>query len=140
MRNRALFLKEEGVMRTEWILENNARCLGQARPATTVNVELYQPPVQKIGIVRWIVIANTSGAGATYRLFHDASGTTYSESTALAWNKAIAADTNELIEAFLVVNGIPSGSWGLLRGGIGVRTSVANALTFSIYGYEIAAI
>ncbi len=113
-----------------------ARCLGQVRPADLNNTLLYRSPIQKVGIITAVVIANTSGAGATYRLFHDAGGVTYDESTALAWDKNVATQSFELIEFLLAMNQSVV-NWGISRGALAVRTSVASALTFTAYGYEL---
>lgn len=111
-------------------IETYVKVLGQLRPADTNAASIYSPPKQAIGIVRQILVCETAGGAATYRIFLDEDGTTYDESTALFWDNAIAANTTELITAL---------GWALKNsaGNLAVRSSVANALTFTVFGVEL---
>tara|TARA_Y100001938_G_scaffold56419_1_gene78620 strand:- start:211 stop:567 length:357 start_codon:yes stop_codon:yes gene_type:complete len=103
--------------------------LGQARPSDTNNATLYTASL-KTEIGR-IIIANTSGSAATFRLFHDQGGSTYDESNALAFDVSIATGAiNDALQSFQMGNGITLAPTDTL----GIRSSVANALTFTIYG------
>ena len=108
--------------------------LAQARPSGTTAVSLYSPSLSKEVIFKSLVICNTSGAPATFRIFHDDNGTTYDETTALFCDTSIAADTTVTITDVIAGNN-PAG----VAGNIAVRTSVANALTFTAYGHVIDA-
>ena len=103
--------------------------LGQSRPSDTNNTAIYVASL-KTEICR-IIIANTTGSSATFRLFHDQGGSTYDESNALAFDVTIAANSiNDNFQSFQMGNGITLAA----TDSFGIRSSVANALTFSIYG------
>lgn len=102
--------------------------LAQARPANTTAATAYTASIQT-EITR-IVVANTSGGAATFRIFHDDDGSTYDQTTALYYDIAAAADTTYTIEAA----GQGTGLFVAPTGTIGVRTSVNSAFTFSLYG------
>ena len=102
--------------------------LGQARPSDTNAATLYTATL-KTEIGR-IIIANTSGSAATFRLFHDQGGSTYDESNALAFDVSIAGGAINDAQSFQMGNGITLAVTDTL----GIRSSVANALTFTIYG------
>jgi len=102
--------------------------LGQTRPAGTTAVTHYTCPALTQTIVTNLIVANTSGSPATFRIFHDAAATTFDESTALYWDIAIAADES-LTYVFLAKMNA--------AGSLGVRSSVGNALTFTSFGNEI---
>lgn len=110
-----------------------AELLVQVRPANTTAAAGFTAPTGVTGVrfsITRINICNTSGAAATYRLFHDDDGTTFDETTALAWDEPIPANGVRIWEAQSPSSGISLKSGGSL----GVRTSVNSALTFSIYG------
>lgn len=102
--------------------------LGQLRPANTTAASLYSPAASTETRLTQLVITNTSGAAATYRLFIDDDGTTYDETTSIAWDVAIAADTFVIIDLGQYMNDS--------TGNFAVRTSVADALTFTLSGLE----
>ena len=104
--------------------------LGQLRPANATAASIYSPGASTTWIAKSIWICNTSGSSCTYRIFHDEDGTTYDETTALAWDAPLAA--NETV----VITGLLSGYTN--AGNVGVRSSVANAITFTLYGAEIS--
>ena len=103
--------------------------LGQKRENSTNAVTVYSPGASTTAIIKGIIIANTSGAAATYRLFLDDDGTTYDESTALAWNVPIVADSVIHIDTFHAMNNS--------SGNFAYRSSVANALTITLFGAEV---
>jgi hypothetical protein len=100
--------------------------LGQVRPANTSNTVLHNP--DNISILRGLFVCNTSGASVTYRIFLDNDGTTYDRTTALFWDTLLDPDTTVLIETIdgLILNNSSAN--------IAVRTSVADAITFTLYG------
>lgn len=103
--------------------------LGQARENSANAVSVYSPGASTTAIIKGIIIANTSGSASTYRLFLDDDGTTYDESTALAWDILIAADSVVHIDTFHAMNNS--------SGNFAYRSSVANALTITLFGVEI---
>ena len=106
------------------------KMLGQLRPLDTNPASIYSPSTGRIGIIRHIVVCNTSGVAATYRVFLDDDGTTYDESTAIYWDNAIGANATILTLAQ---------GWAMRNSGgnLAVRSSAASALTFSIFGVEL---
>lgn len=103
--------------------------LGQLRPADTNPASIYSPVPGRIGVIRHLVVCNTSGVAATYRVFLDDDGTTYNESTAIFWDNAIGANATVLTIAQ---------GWAMRNdaGNLAVRSSAANALTFTVFGVE----
>ena len=104
--------------------------LGQLRPANTTAATLYSPGASIETIIANVVIWNTSGAAAKYRLFIDDNGTTYDETTALAWDIVIPADTTDIFEVKITMNDS--------TGNLAVRTDTNNALTFTANGEEFS--
>ncbi len=103
--------------------------LGQARPANTTAASVYSPADGVTAELDTIVICNTSGSTATFRLFHDDDGTTYDETTALYWDvSATAASRSIEIDLSLYM--------GNADGNLAIRTGTGNALTFTVYGRE----
>src|SRR3990167_3542269 len=105
--------------------------LGQLRPSNTTAASLYKPAVNVIGVPLWLYICNTTAGGLTYRVFIDADGTTYDETTALAFDKAIAA--NDFATLDFGPDGLPMPD---SAGNLAVRTSAGSGLTFTCWGYE----
>ena len=103
--------------------------LEQLRPANTTAATLISTRELYVEITR-LVISNTTGSVAAYRIHHDNNGTTYDQTTSLAYDVSIAANTTEIWEASAVGTGIQIAPDGTL----GVRTDTANALTFTAYG------
>jgi len=104
--------------------------LGQSRPSGTTAASIYSPGANVETTITSIIVCNTSGAAATYRIFHDHNGTTYDQTTALFYDIAIAADTTHILDVFIAADDE--------NGNLAVRTSVANALTFTVYGAEVS--
>ena len=104
--------------------------LGQARQSDTSPVSVYSPSQGKMVIIKTIIIANTSGADATLRLFLDDDGTTYDETTALAWNVTVGADSVVQFDGAYTMNDE--------NGNFAYRSSVASALTITLFGVEIS--
>jgi hypothetical protein len=65
-----------------------------------------------------------------FRIFADDDGTTYDESTALFWDVTIEGNTTVELDTFMALDGS--------AGNLAVRTSVANALTFTAFGAEVS--
>ena len=102
--------------------------LEQLRPGSTSNTSLYLGSSANITALSMLKICNQSGSDALARVFHDQDGPVYSKNNAIYWDLPVAADeTVEVAVGTITMNG---------AGGIGVRTSVASALTFTIYGTE----
>jgi len=102
--------------------------LGQARPTDTNPVSLVSPAANHTVEVESIVICNTTGSAATYRIFHDDDGTTYDQTTALAYDLSIPANTSDTWEASVKMNDS--------SGNLAVRSGTGSALTFTAYGKD----
>lgn len=102
------------------------RILAQSRPSGTSNTALYTKGTKKLAHISHLVICNTTGSAVTYRVFLDADGTTYDETTAIYYDVSIGANTTEFvdIDATIEVDG----------GSIGIRTSTGSALNFTLMG------
>jgi len=113
-------------------MAHNMNTLGQVRPANSTAVSIYSPPASTdTSLV--IHVANTTAAVAKCRIFVDDNGTTYDETTALAWDTEI--QPGETLT-------FPAGDKYHMNdatGNIAVRTDTANALTFTASGHEVTA-
>ena len=102
--------------------------LAQARENSTNAVSVHTPPTQHRDKIETIILCNTSGSSAKFRLFFDADGTTYDETTALFWDTTIAHDAT----LTLTYEG------GLYMAedtaNLAYQSSVANAITISVWG------
>ena len=103
--------------------------LSQLRENSTNAARIYSPPISGIGIIKSITLANTSGAAAIFSLFLDDDGTTYDETTALAWNVAIEADEMIQLDGYYPMNDSD--------GNFAYKSSVANAITITLFGAEV---
>ncbi len=103
--------------------------IGQARENSTNNVSVYSPDTGVTAIIKGIFVANTSGADATVRIFIDDNGVSYTEATAIVWDVTVPADGLLEIDTFIAMDNA--------AGNIAYRSSVANALTITIFGAEI---
>lgn len=102
--------------------------LGQSRPpAIDTPVEIYKPASGRAAALLVVTIANTSGSATTYRLFQNASSTSPTEPTAIAWDVAILADET---------NKVSIGPMNDTNARLWVSSKVALALTFTLHGSE----
>jgi len=106
---------------------------GQLRPSNTTAATLYTATL-KSEVTR-ILIANTTGSAATFRLFHDDDGTTMDETTAIVWDNSIAAGAYVDLQAYLDQAAITISAGGSL----GCRSGTGSALTFSAYAVVLDA-
>ena len=104
--------------------------LGQLRPANTTAASLYSPPASTTALLTVLSIANTTADEAKFRLFIDDDGTTYDETTAIAWDVRILAETFRHIKLGHSMNDS--------SGNFAVRTDTNSALTFTLSGEEVA--
>ncbi len=104
--------------------------LGQLRPADTIAASLYSPSTNITGIIKNLVVCNTTAIADTFRVFLDDDGTTYDQSTALFYDAPIAANTTVLVDMYSPMSNS--------AGNLAVRSGTASALTFTLSGAEIA--
>ena len=107
--------------------------LGQSLPADTNAVSIYSPgATEVITEIRLIKICNVTSTTATFRLFHDDDGTTYSTATALIYDKAILGN-----DFFSIGYEEGEGIWmANSSGNLAIRSGTASALNFTVYGIE----
>lgn len=102
--------------------------LAQNRPSGTTAVSAFTASLRTEVTAIWI--ANTSAAAAEYSLYHDDDGSTFDQTTALAYSVVIPANSTVLITADQLGGGIAVSK----DGQIGIQTDTSNALTFTLYG------
>jgi len=111
----------------------NLRQLAQYRSPNTDAISVLTTNQKRRCVITSINIANTTNAAATYSLYLDKNGTTYDQTTALAYGVQIAANS-QVLEEF--VDGLPLGD-PTAAGNLAVQSNTTNALTFTINGVEI---
>lgn len=98
--------------------------LGQFRENSTNATSIYQSNDGET-VQLFIKIANVSSQTAFVRVFHDYSGTTYNQSTAIVYDlKIVPGEFLELDHIFINDS----------TGNVAYRSSAANALTATVYG------
>ena len=103
--------------------------IAQSRPGNTSAATLFTAS-EVLTEVMAIFIANTTSSAATFRLFHDNDGTTYSADTALYYDVSIPANST-----FELSSGTNGAGISVRPGGsIGIRSGTADALNFTLYG------
>ena len=106
-----------------------ARQLAQSQGGTvTTAASLYTPGDGVQGIVKRVIICNTSGGNAAFDLFHDDDGTTYDATSQLYKDQTITAGLTRVLEDELFVDS---------AGNVAVASDVTAALTFTLYGEEV---
>ncbi len=103
--------------------------VGQTRENSTNAVSVYSPAASTQTIIRSIVVVNTTASAVTVRIFLDDNGTTYDETTAIAWNVNIPGNSAWDREVTFCMNDS--------AGNLAYRSSVANALTITVSALEI---
>lgn len=104
------------------------KLLGQGRYNNTINNTVYTVPLSTKAIIKKIHIFNTTAIATTCRLFLVPSGGTDDESTALFFDRSIAANRELDDGGFYVLEA---------EGTIQFQNGVANALTITICGAEV---
>lgn len=101
--------------------------LAQQRVSVTTAFALFTA-VHRTEITR-ISICNTSKQGQNFSVFHDDTGLTFDESTALQFDQTLAGATTLIFES-------PIGSGVTLSpgGSLGFQVATADVITVTIYG------
>lgn len=109
-------------------MASSYKVLGQARPASSTEQDLYTNPTNGQAVISTISIANTSGSNDSFRIFvrKDAAATT--EGNAFAYDVLADAHSTTTITAGITIDGDDI---------ITVSSSSGN-LTFSAFGLEIS--
>lgn len=104
------------------------KVLGQASPANTSNADLYTVPAGKQTVVSTLQVANVNLEEALVRVFVRIAGATAAASNAVAWDVSVPRNS-----VLALTTGMTLGPGDIIT----VRSSVANALTISLFGSEI---
>jgi hypothetical protein len=105
------------------------KILGQAMPTSTSNLDLYTVPTGGQTVVSSLVVANTTASSATFRIFVRNNGAAAATSNAIAYDVPLAGNS-----FFSATQGLTIDAADIIT----VRSSVANALTFQVFGSETA--
>ncbi len=104
------------------------KLLGQARPSSTTATSLYSPAANISTIIRTIFVCNVTISVVKFRIFVHDSGSVFDEDTALFWDVTLAGNTTIELNTVICMNDA--------NGNLGVKTNIANALTFTAFGSE----
>ena len=105
----------------------NRKILAQARGQSTI-ATAYSPAAGGRTVIDTIIVTNTSGTSVDYQLCVDDDGTTYDETTAIAWNVP-GGDGN--VTVYEVMIPLPNST-----GNIAIMSATNDAHTFTIIGEE----
>lgn len=105
------------------------KVLGQAAPANTSITTAYTVPTGKEAIVSSIAVANVTGTAALYEVYVRVGGAAAAASNALVFDASAGANSTTVIQAGITL------SAGDI---ISVQASVGNAITFHVFGTEVA--
>lgn len=104
------------------------KVLGQSAPSNTSNANLYTVPAATQAIVSTLLIANTTNASATCRVFVRINGAAAATSNAVVYDSPVAAN-----DFTAVTVGITLGAGDIIT----VQSGTSNALTFHAFGSEV---
>ncbi len=109
--------------------DSRAKVLAQLRPADTNAASLYSPPDNRSVELTKLIICNQTGSSVTFRVFLDDDGTTYDQTTAMFYDQSLSANLTWVEDLK---------GWGMNKtaGNLAVRSSINDALTFTLFGKE----
>lgn len=102
------------------------RILAQFRPSGTGTTTAYTKSTKNIPTIVGIAVCNTTSSAVNYSIYICKNGTTYDQTTAIAYATVINANDTLFVE-------LPF-SLDTASGTIGVQSSTGNALNFTIIG------
>jgi hypothetical protein len=105
------------------------KVLGQANPANTATATLYTVPAGGQAIVSTITVANVTSSPASFDIYIGVDGAVASTANALAFGVTLLASQTQALTL-----GVTADATDVIY----VKTSVADALTFSAFGLEIS--
>ena len=108
---------------------NTYKILGQSAPSTTSNTDLITVGASKSQVISSLVIANTTTATATARVFARIAGAAAAASNAVVYDVAIPGASTATFTL-----GITLAATDVLT----VRSGTGSALTFTAFGSELA--
>ena len=104
------------------------RVLGQAAPANTNNADLYTVPANTTAVASTLHIANVTNNNATFQVYVRIAGAAAANANAIAFNVTLGGNS-----FIAMTTGITLGAGDIVT----VRSSVANALTFTLFGVQV---
>lgn len=105
------------------------KVLGQAAPATTANTNLYTVPSATQAVISTLNIANVTTNPVTFSAFVRVAGAAASNANSIAKNVTLAPNS-----IYSATQGITLGPADVIT----VQSATADALTFSLFGSEVA--
>jgi len=102
--------------------------LAQSRPSGTTATSIFTASI--VTEISLIVVCNTTASSADFSIYHDDDGSTADQTTALFYAVPVAGNTTVTISSDSIGAGLQMAATAQLS----VQTSVANALTFTVYG------
>lgn len=102
------------------------RILAQVRPSGIGAVTAYTKPTKILPTVTGIVICNTTSGPVNFSIYICTNGTTYDQTTTIAYSQQVPANDTVIVDLQFTLD--------TTSGTVGVQTSSANALTFTIIG------
>lgn len=104
------------------------KVLGQAAPADTNNTDVYTVPSSTQSIVSTISVANITTSAASFRIAVRPAGATIANQHWIAYDVSLGGN-----DAITLTLGVTLATTDIIT----VRSSVSNALAFSVFGVEI---
>lgn len=102
--------------------------LGQTKDGTGDTwTQLYQVGANKVAMGMILFVCNVTDTADDFSISHDNDGTTHTDATALYLKCAIAANSTQKIYLPPINNS---------SGAIAIKSTTANAVTFTLYGTE----
>ena len=107
-------------------MELKNEILGQLRPSSITAESIFSPSTGQKVELSHIFITNLSAANIEFSLFIDNDGSTYDETTAIAFDTPIQANTTEIVDISLPMQNS--------EGNFAVKTSSADDINFTLIG------
>ncbi len=102
------------------------RILAQSRPSGTGTTTAYTKPTKAPVTITSIAVCNTTASAVQFSIYVSPTGTTYDQTTALAYSMTIPANDTDIIQFPFTLD--------TAGGTVGVQSSTGNALMFTIIG------
>ncbi len=102
--------------------------LGQVQPGVTTPVTIYSPPTAASGVVKSLLVCNTTASAVLASVYHDVLGATFNAATAIVYRQSIPANSSVVLSFFVAL--------GSATDVLAVQAATITALTFTVYGAE----
>lgn len=105
------------------------KVLGQTAPTDTANTDLYTVPADTSAVASTLQIANVTGVAVTFRVFVRIAGASPTDGNAIAYDAPLAANSFASITTGMTLSATDV---------VSVQTSIADSLTFTLFGSELS--